>query len=335
MDAKRVKRIASILGAFGVVVAAVLMLQFATASDNSRAVTAEFDKVTGLVTHSEVTYRGARVGEVSAIDYTEDGENAVLTLALDRDMGLREDAKAEIKIKSLLGEQYITLEPGMSPRKLEGSVVHQTSSDLSLDDLLHSMAGLLGDIADSGQVARLVQDLTTTFEGKGKDLQKVMADSKVMLAEMTARGDVLARIMVNLDTLTQGLDGKEDAIGGVLGQLAQTLRQLRTSLSKNVETLENAIDTLHRTLGGVQNSKIEQGLNEIPEWLGKFDYVLGQLERLTSGEIPINAYFTSLPAMNPSGLNENLAGIARIPWLREYLITVFQDMVDKTGHTYG
>lgn len=335
MDMKRVKRIGGIVGAFGIVVAAVVMLQVATASDNSRAVTAEFKKVTGLVTHSEVTYRGARVGEVSAIDYTEDGEDAVLTLALDRDMALREDAKAEIKIKSLLGEQYITLEPGMSPKKLEGTQIVQTSSDLSLDDLLHSMAGLLGAVADSGQVARLVQDLTTTFEGKGKDLRQVMDDSKIMLAEMTARGDVLARIMVNLDTLTAGLDGKEDAIGGVLGQLAQTLRQLRTSLSKNVETLENAIQTLEKTLNGVQTSKIEQGLNEIPEWIGKFDYVLGQLERLTSGEIPINAYFTSLPAMNPTGLNENLANIAKIPWLREYLITVLEETISKTGHAYG
>lgn len=234
-------------------------------------------------------------------------------------------------MKSLLGEQYIAVEPGTSPKKLEGGRIRQTASDLSLDDLLHSLAGLLGDISDSGQVARLVQDLTKTFEGKGKDLQAVLANSKVMLAEMTARGDVLARILTSLDTLTQGLDGKEGAIGDVLGQLAQTLRQLRTSLAKNVETLNNAIETLRTTLGGVQSSKIQQGLDEIPEWLGKFDYVLGRLESLTNGTIPIEAYFVSLPPMDPRGLDRQLAGLARIPWLREYLITVFQDMVDRVG----
>lgn len=191
------------------------------------------------------------------------------------------------------------------------------------------MAGLLGDISDSGQVARLVQDLTQTFEGKGKDLQEVVTSSRVMLAEMTARGDVLARILTNLDTLTQGLDGKEAAIGDMLGQLSQTLRQLRTSLAKNVETLDNAIKTLETTLGGVQTSKIQQGLDEVPEWLVKFDFVLGKLESLTNGTTPIAAYFASLPAMDPSGLDANLAKIAQVPWLRESLIALFQDMVDK------
>lgn len=209
--------------------------------------------------------------------------------------------------------------------------IRQTASDLSLDDLLHTIAGLLGDITDSGQVARLVQDLTQTFEGKGKDLQAVLENGKVMLAEMTARGDVLARILTNLDTLTRGLDGKETAIGDVLGQLAQTLHQLRASLSKNVETLNNAISTLRTTLGSVQSSKIQQGLDEVPEWLGKFDYVLGQLEGLTGGTIPIEAYFVSLPAMDPRGLDHQLGEVAKIPWLREYLIAVFKDMVDKAG----
>lgn len=331
MTAARVKRVASIAGAFGVVVGAFLLLQLATATDNSRAMTAEFDRVTGLVTHSEVTYRGAKVGEVAAIDYTEDGEKAKLTLAFDRDLSLREDAKVEIKMKSLLGEQYLAVEPGTSPKKLEGGQIPRTASDLSLDDLLHSLAGLLGDISDSGQVARLVQDLTQTFEGKGKDLHEVIAGSQVMLTEMTARGDVLARILTNLDTLTSGLDGKEGAIGDVLGQLAQTLRQLRTSLAKNVETLDNAIKTLQTTLGGVQSSKIQKGLDEIPEWLGKFDYVLGRLESLTKGEVPIEAFLVSVPAQDPRGLDQQLAGIARVPWLRESLISVFQDMVDRAG----
>ncbi|MBX7160286.1 MAG: MlaD family protein [Acidimicrobiia bacterium] len=331
MNSARAKRIAGIVGAFGVVLGAFLMLRFATASDTSRAMTAEFDKVTGLVTHSEMTYRGAKVGEVAAIDYSDDGEKAVLTLAFDRDVGLREDAKAEIKIKSLLGEQYIAIEPGTSPRKLEGKQIHQTASDLSLDDLLHTVAGLLGDITDSGQVARLVQDLTKTFEGKGKDLQAVVQNGQLMLAEMTARGDVLARILTNLDTLTQGLDGKETAIGDVLGQLAQTLRQLRASLSKNVETLNNAIETMRTTLGSLQTSKIQKGLDEIPEWLGKFDYVLGQLEGLTNTTIPIKASFVSLPPMDPRGLDQQISQIAKIPWLREYLIALFQDMVDKAG----
>lgn len=86
----------------------------------------------------------------------------------------------------------------------------------------------------------------------------------------------------------------------MLGQLAQTLRQLRAPLSKNVETLNNAIETMRTTLGSLQTSKIQKGLDEIPEWLGKFDYVLGQLEGLTNTTIPIKASFVSLPPMDPA-----------------------------------
>lgn len=328
MTAQRTRRVLSIVAAFAMVGAAFGVVASATSTSTTNRVSARFEAVTGLLPHSEVTFAGAKVGEVATIDPSDDGEGAIVTFAFERDIRLRKDASANIRLKSLLGEQYVAVDPGVSPQMLGADPIANTASDLSLDDLLHTMAALLGDITDSGQIARLVQDLTATFQDKGKDLQAILDDSKVMMSAMSDRAGVLARILQNLDTLTSGLDGKEAAIGSLLGSLSDTLKQLRGSLAKNVDTLHNTIESLRNSLEQVQVSKVDQALQEIPEWLQKFDYVFGELEGLVSGAKPLASFFVSLPPMNQQGLDEQIASIAKIPWLREYLIAAFKDILD-------
>ena len=75
---------------------------------NEFAVNAEFASANGLVPQAEVRVSGVHVGTVLAIDDGNDG-GALVRMALQPDIRLRQDTRAVIRPKTLLGEKFVEL----------------------------------------------------------------------------------------------------------------------------------------------------------------------------------------------------------------------------------
>jgi len=108
--------------------------------------TAAFENIGGLKVRSPVTVAGVRVGRVDGIDYDFNSFNAVVTLKIeDQYRGFPEDTSASIFTAGLLGEQYVSLEPGGSMDNLkDGDRIQLTQSALVMEQIigqfLYSMA---------------------------------------------------------------------------------------------------------------------------------------------------------------------------------------------------
>ncbi|MGE5719104.1 MAG: MlaD family protein, partial [Nocardioidaceae bacterium] len=92
--------------------------------DEQYSVKVEFRDVLDLVPQSSVKVNDVTVGKVTDIDV--DGYQAEVTLALRGDVDLPDNALAEIRQTSLLGEKFVSLEPpagGASAEKLENGDV--------------------------------------------------------------------------------------------------------------------------------------------------------------------------------------------------------------------
>ncbi|HUO85431.1 MAG TPA: MlaD family protein, partial [Thermoanaerobaculia bacterium] len=76
-----------------------------------KEVRALFDSVAGLDEGSPVRIAGVRVGKVSRISLTSDG-NALVTMELDPEVDLHRGASAQIAELGLLGDKYVELFPG-------------------------------------------------------------------------------------------------------------------------------------------------------------------------------------------------------------------------------
>ena len=113
---------------------------------NSYTITATFENIGGLKVRSPVTVSGVRVGRVDSINYDTDAYEAVVTLRIDsRYDSFPEDTSASIFTAGLLGEQYVSLDPGGSMENLaEGSRIQLTQSALVMEQIigqfLYSMA---------------------------------------------------------------------------------------------------------------------------------------------------------------------------------------------------
>jgi phospholipid/cholesterol/gamma-HCH transport system substrate-binding protein len=105
---------------------------------NAYTVKARFDNVGGLKVKSPVTMAGVRVGRVSGISFDNGKYQAVVTMAIDgRYQKIPADSSASILTSGLLGEQYVSIEPGGDERYLkDGDELMITQSALVLEKMI-------------------------------------------------------------------------------------------------------------------------------------------------------------------------------------------------------
>lgn len=101
-------------------------------------VSAKFDNIGGLRAKGKVTLSGVTVGRVTRISYDKESFRATVEMSIDSQYDyLPEDTQASIYTAGLLGEQYISLEPGAEDVSLaEGSVIELTQSAVVLEEII-------------------------------------------------------------------------------------------------------------------------------------------------------------------------------------------------------
>lgn len=152
---KTTELLVGIFIAAGIAALFVLAMQVSNMSSftqgNSYQLTARFENIGGLKVRSPVTVGGVLVGRVSDIDYDNGRYEAVVTLTMDeRYNQFPDDTTASIFTSGLLGEQYISLEPGGSEEYLaDGAQIDLTQSALVLEKLVGKF--LFNKAAEGGE----------------------------------------------------------------------------------------------------------------------------------------------------------------------------------------
>lgn len=110
-------------------------------SDSKRyEIAAEFDNVSGVKKGAAVQISGVVVGDVSAVDLTEDNL-AVLTLRIDKRVKVPADSIASVKSQGIIGDKYIQLSLGGDEEILaEGGLLTETESAIDIESLISKFA---------------------------------------------------------------------------------------------------------------------------------------------------------------------------------------------------
>ena len=101
-------------------------------------ITANFDNIGGLRPRAKVTMSGVSVGRVTDVSYDKETFRAKVTMKINQGIDyLPSDTQASIYTAGLLGEQYISLEPGAEDDLLkESSKIELTQSAVVLEELI-------------------------------------------------------------------------------------------------------------------------------------------------------------------------------------------------------
>lgn len=101
-------------------------------------VIAHFENIGGLKERAAVTVAGVRIGRVKSIVFDDKTYEAVVTMRIDTAQNrLPLDTSASILTAGLLGEQYVSLEPGGDENFLkQGDQIKLTQSAIILEKMV-------------------------------------------------------------------------------------------------------------------------------------------------------------------------------------------------------
>ena len=145
--------IETILGAFVLLIAGIF-LAFAYTSADIQAITgykisANFLKVGGLETGSDVRISGVRVGTVTNQTLDPKTFQATVNMSISGEVKLPQDTEAAIVSEGLLGGKYVNLIPGRAQQRLaDGGVIPKTRDFQSVEDLVGEIIFIATSKAD-------------------------------------------------------------------------------------------------------------------------------------------------------------------------------------------
>jgi phospholipid/cholesterol/gamma-HCH transport system substrate-binding protein len=111
---------------------------------DGRTLIVHFDELGGLKPRAPVVIAGVKVGQVRSTELGDD-YRARVTLELEPGLKLPVDTSASIVTSGLLGDRYISLQPGGDPLELpDGGTITFTESAVLLERLLGKLVHNVG-----------------------------------------------------------------------------------------------------------------------------------------------------------------------------------------------
>lgn len=221
-------------------------------------VAADFKDASGLYPRAMVTYRGVKVGTVSALEL--DGEEARATLELESGTDIPSDAVAELHSTSAIGEQYIDLVPGTSRFPLEdGAVIpwQRTREMPQISPVLDKLNGLLKSVP-TAKTRRVLAQIDEGLGGSGDDLGGVIDSTSELVqaasADLEATSSLIETLQPVLATQQEEM-GHTQAYAASLARFTDELaahdgdlRALLDGSPKDLDTLRGVVDGVRPTV---------------------------------------------------------------------------------------
>jgi len=259
---RRVALAASIL-AFGVSLPGVFGMAFALGpadpvTGGAVEVTIEFPSAVGLYPQSDVFVDGLDAGEVTDVQQTLD--RVLVTVRLD-DAPVAADARALLRLRSLIGERYIELGPewtGTGDRLADGDVIpiERAVVPAEISDVL-AEASRVADQLDAATLGRVLDEFARAVEGNDDALAGTLTQFRELSATVAGRLDALDASITTLDRVIGDLAARDDAVADILTNGAA----VSSALLAQEGALDAAITSIDDLLGEVNELAAGQRAN--------------------------------------------------------------------------
>lgn len=169
---------------------------------------AEFAEAAGLATAAEVRVAGIKVGEVTDVELTED---RVLVSFRVADAWVGDKTSAQIKLKTLLGQKYLSLHPvgDSTLDPAEPIPLGRTTTPYDVTTAFEQLASTAGAI-DTEQLAESFRTLGDTFDGAEEHVRTALDGLSALSQTVASRDSELADLLENAHDVADTLAGSSD-----------------------------------------------------------------------------------------------------------------------------
>jgi phospholipid/cholesterol/gamma-HCH transport system substrate-binding protein len=237
---------------------------------------AEFADAAGLNAENQVRVAGIKVGAVEDVQLA--GDKVLVTMSINNDTDIPEDAFAEIKLATLLGTKFVDIEAkGAGPYLEEGDTItldntaipyeiYQASNqgtkvleDLdgeALNDMLRELTTLVSVAKDEIRIAlEGFNDLGQGLTDKQDELRELLAGADDLTGLLSDEGNDLVRLIDASNDVLGSLAAKREEVQSLLaatrqmsGELADILRDNRANVDSILTDLHDALVVLERNV---------------------------------------------------------------------------------------
>jgi len=244
-------------------------------ADDAFTITAEFEDILNVVPKSPVMVDDVTVGEV--VDVERVGWHAKITLRVRKDVVLPDNAVAEIRQVSLLGEKYVALEPpatGAHDERLgEGDNIplSATGRNPEVEEVLGALSFLLsgGGVA---QLGTITQELNKAMSGREEDLRHLLGSLTDVVGTLDQQKGDIIRAMESVSNLTATLNKEKQTVTGALDVAGPAIKVLADQHDELIAML-SALDRL----GVVGTRVITASKDDLLKSLAHLSPILGEL----------------------------------------------------------
>jgi phospholipid/cholesterol/gamma-HCH transport system substrate-binding protein len=272
-----------VLGAIGLALLGALVLAAFHVEDlpfigGGSTYRAAFRDASGLAPGNEVRVSGVKVGKVTGIGLARSAAGAYVRVEFRLDDGavrLGAETGATIRIKTVLGQKYLALDPRGGGRLAPGAQIPlgRTASPFDVVQAVNGLAGTLGQI-DSDQLAQAFGVLSQAFTDTPQSVHETLSGLSRLSRSVAARDADLRQLLAHARGVT-----------GVLAQRDQDFRQLVADANLLLAEVARRRDAIHTllvtttTLANQISGLVADNRTKLGAALGRLRQVLGTLQR--------------------------------------------------------
>jgi phospholipid/cholesterol/gamma-HCH transport system substrate-binding protein len=262
-----------VIGAIGLgVIAAMLLLAFNIDSLPllaGKSYSAALSEAGGLKTGDDVRIAGVKVGKVTGVGL--DGDHVRVDFRVGRSTHLGRRTSATVRIKTILGQKFLALQPA-GPGELVEIPLSRTTPAYDVVEAFSDLGTTTGAI-DTQQLAAALDTVSTTFKDSPEDvraavdglgrLSRTIASRDQQIRELlehangvtgvlAARNKELVSLLSDGDLLLQELRRRRDDIHTLLVSTVTLSQQLTGLVRDNREAIRPALENLKNVLATLQ-----------------------------------------------------------------------------------
>ncbi len=208
--------------------------------EDAYQVTAEFADVLNVVPRSTVMVDDVTVGEVIEVDRI--GWHAKVTMLVRDDVELPDNAIADIRQVSLLGEKYVALEEpvGEEPvgRLGDGDDIplSSTGRNPEVEEVLGALSFLLSG-GGVGQLGTITQELNNVMSGRTGRVRHLLGSLESVIGTLDQQKTQIIAAMESMNDLTATLNAERETIGDALDVMGPAVSVLADQHQELVQML--------------------------------------------------------------------------------------------------
>ncbi|MFC5286040.1 MCE family protein [Actinokineospora guangxiensis] len=257
---------------------------------------AEFREAAGIQADDEVRIAGIKVGSVSDVEL--DGDRVVVSFRV-KDAWVGDRSRADIKIKTLLGQKFLSLQP-------DGAEVLDPGTRIPLErttapyDVLEAFRGLADTVneVDTEQLAESFEVIAETFADTPDEVRSALTGLRSLSKTISSRDEELAALLSNTRQISQTLadrdaelvtlltDGnlllteinnRKNAIAALLRGTRALATELRGLVADNEAQLGPVLKSLDQLTAMLQRNQdaLAEGVKNFAPFARQFNNAIG------------------------------------------------------------